>query len=149
MTKLYRIDPKRIYVAGLSGGGRVASHTAFHHSDVYSGGIFIIGADFWKPASVPEQKVRWKATSLKPRPEYLLRAKEKGRYVLLTGDKDSNRLQMQTYYEGYRKDIDHVLYIQVPGVGHETPPSKAFDEALDYVDTPVSQEAKSQKSQIP
>ena len=42
MQKLYNIDPNRVYVAGISGGGRVASITAFHHSDVYAGGIFVM-----------------------------------------------------------------------------------------------------------
>lgn len=143
MPKLYTVDPNRIYVAGVSGGGRVASITAFHHSDIYHGGVFIIGANYWKPASIPEQNIVLKANAPRPRPEYLLRAKEHGRYVLLTGDTDVNRPQMHTYYEGLRKDLNHVLYIQVPGMGHEVPPPKAFDEALDYIDISMSQKAES------
>lgn len=139
----YTIDPNRVYIAGLSGGGRVSSITAFHHSDVYHGGIFIIGANYWKPAMVPEQNIVLKANAPRPRPEYLLRAKERGRYVLLTGDTDVNRPQMHTYYEGLRRDLNHVLYIQVPGMGHEVPPAKVFDEALNYVDVAAAEEVKS------
>ncbi len=143
MQKLYSIDPNRIYVAGLSGGGRIASITAFHHSDVYSGGIFIIGANYWESMRVPGKKnTRWRSGGPKPRGKYLMRAKKFGRYVLLTGDNDGNRLQMHTYYEKrYRKILDNVLYIQVPGMGHELPPIEEFERALRYVDEPFLQEA--------
>jgi predicted esterase len=143
MQKLYNIDPNRVYVAGISGGGRVASITAFHHSDVYDGGIFVIGANYWESMSAPDQNGSWRAGSPRPLPGNLLRAKKFGRYVLLTGDKDGNRLQMHTYYEkGFSKCLDHVLYIQVPGMGHEVPPAEEFDKALEYVDKPLSQKTE-------
>jgi hypothetical protein len=142
MQKLYNIDPHRVYVAGLSGGGRVASITAIHHSDIYNGGIFIIGANFWERMPVPDQNNIWEAGSPRPQPENLLRAKISGRYVLLTGDTDTNRLQMHTYYEnGFSKCLNNVLYIQVPGMGHEMPPAEEFEKALEYVDKPFSQKA--------
>jgi len=142
MQKLYNIDPNRVYVAGLSGGGRVASITAFHHSDVYDGGIFIIGANYWQSMRVPGKSTHWRVGGPKPQQKYLMRAKRFGRYVLLTGDNDGNRLQMQTYYEkAYSKCLNNVLYIQVPGMGHEVPPAEEFEKALEYVDKPLSQEA--------
>jgi len=141
MQKLYNIDPNRVYIAGISGGGRVASITAFHHSDVYAGGIFVIGANYWESMPVPGKNSSWKVGGTRPQPENLLRAKKFGRYVLLTGDTDGNRLQMHTYYEkGFSRCLDHVLYMQVPGMGHEVPPSEEFDKALTYlgyVDKPV------------
>jgi predicted esterase len=143
MQKLYNIDPNRVYVAGISGGGRVASITAFHHSDVYDGGIFVIGANYWESMSVPDQNSSWRAGSPRPLQGNLLRAKKFGRYVLLTGDTDGNRLQMHTYYEkGYSKCLNNVLYIQVPGMGHEIPPAEEFEKALEYVDKPFSQKAE-------
>ena len=144
MQKLYNIDRDRVYVAGLSGGGRVASITAFHHSDVYDGGIFIIGANYWQRMAVPGENGFWQAGYSKPRQGYLVRAKKFGRYVLLTGDTDGNRLQMHTYYEnGYSKFLNNVLYIQVPGMGHEVPPAEEFDKALQYLDKPLSQKTAS------
>lgn len=143
MQKLYNIDPNRVYVAGISGGGRVASITAFHHSDVYSGGIFVIGADYWEDMFVPGQNTIWRAACMKPLPVYLKRARKFGRYVLLTGDTDINRLQMHTYYEkGYSKFLKNVLYIQVPGMGHQIPPAEEFEKALEYLDNPPSQKAE-------
>jgi len=148
MQKLYNIDPNRVYVAGLSGGGRVASITAFHHSDVYSGGIFIIGANYWESMLVPGQKnTHWRSGGPKPRGKYLLRAKKFGRYVLLTGEHDGNRLQMHTYYEKrYRKILNNVKYIEVPGMGHEVPPAEDFEKALQYVDRLVPRETGQEQS---
>jgi len=142
MQKLYTIDPDRVYVAGLSGGGRVASITAFHHSDVYAGGIFIIGANYWLQMAVPgKENTYWKPNFPRPRQENLVRAKKFGRYVLLTGDHDGNRVQMHTYYEeGYSKWLDHVLYIQVPEMGHEMPPAEEVEKAIKFLDEPLSQE---------
>jgi len=143
MQKLYNIDPNRVYVGGISGGGRVASITAFHHSDVYAGGIFVIGANFWEDMAVPDQNSHFRIGASRPLPRYLFRAKTFGRYVLLTGDNDGNRLQMHTYYEqGFSKCLDNVLYIQVPGMGHEVPPADEFEKALQYLDKPFSQKAK-------
>lgn len=143
VQKLYNIDPNRVYVAGISGGGRAASITAFHHSDVYAGGIFIIGANYWVDMSVPGKNSIWRASCTRPQPRFLIRAKKFGRYVLLTGDKDDNMLEMHTYYEkGYSRWLKNVLYIQVPGMGHEIPPAEEFDKALEYVDNPSSQGAE-------
>ncbi len=143
MEELYNIDPNRVYVAGLSGGGRIASITAFHHSDVYSGGIFIIGANYWESMRAPGTKnARWRSGGPRPKGKYLRRAKKFGRYVFLTGEHDGNRLQMHTYYEKrYRKKLDNVLYIEVPGMGHEVPPAEEFEKALKYVDTPLLEKA--------
>ncbi len=138
VRKLYNIDPNRIYVGGISGGGRVASRTAFHHSDVYAGGIFVIGADYWM--DMPVSGKIFRASFPQPQPSFLLRAKKFGRYVLLTGDNDVNMLEMRTYYQrGYSKFLNNVLYLQVPGMGHQMPPPDELDKALDYVDNHSSQ----------
>ncbi len=49
IKKYYLIDPKRIYVAGYSGGARVAGMTGFKHPETWRGTIQSCGADFYKP----------------------------------------------------------------------------------------------------
>lgn len=72
----------------------------------------------------------------KPQLAYLALARKRGRYVLLTGDHDANRAQTYDYYEyGYRKKLRHVLYIQVPGMGHEMPPLEWYEKAIVFLDT--------------
>lgn len=138
MLKLYNIDLDRVYVTGTSGGGRVASMAAMHYSDIFTGGIFIIGVNFWERVFVPNQKGKyWQASMTSPQPQFLSLASTSGRYVLLTGDFDSNRDQTQACYDrGYKKYLKNVLYIQVPKMGHEKPPAEWFEKALDFLDAP-------------
>ncbi len=139
MQKLYNIDLDRVYVSGLSGGGRVSSMAALHFPDVFSGGIFVIGANYWGRMFVPGEKGKyWNATMTSPQPQFLSRASQYGRYVLLTGDTDSNQPQMRVYYEkGYQKSLKNVLYLQVPGMGHEKPSAEWYEKAIEYLDTLV------------
>lgn len=133
--KMYNIDPNRIYVSGISGGGRVASVLAMHYPDVFSGGIFVIGVEYWEAIAVTGRPGQlWKPMP-RPQSKYLAMAKERGRYVLLTGDNDTNRRQTRDYYEnGYRRKLRHVLYIQVPGMGHEMPPAEWYEKAIVFLD---------------
>ena len=133
---MYNIDPNRVYVSGISGGGRVASILAMHYPDIFSGGIFVVGVECWEAIEVTGKPGQFYKPMPKPQSKYLAMAKERGRYVLLTGDYDSNRLQTYDYYQnGYSKSLKHVLYIQVPGMGHELPPSEWYEKAIVYLDT--------------
>jgi len=139
MTKKYNIDPNRVYVSGISGGGRVASILAMHYSEVFSGGIFVVGVEYWEPLPVTGRPGQFWRPMPKPQLTYLAIARKRGRYVLLTGDHDGNRAQTQDYYEnGYKKKLRHVLYIQVPGMGHEMPPVEWYDKAIVFLDTALA-----------
>ncbi len=141
MRTLYNIDSNRIYVFGVSGGGRVSSMTAFHHPDVWAGGLFIIGANYWSSMSKPSNPVTAGPPRLKkPFPNILNWAANHGRYVLLTGDYDANREEMYTYYRrSYSKILKNVIYLQVPNMGHEAPDISWFERALKFLDDPSTE----------
>lgn len=137
IQKLYRVDPKRIYVGGLSGGGHVSSIIAFHFSDVFTGGIFVIGASFWRPIAVPGKPGRAYQAFPTPKLQYLVEARNRGRYVLLTGEYDFNRQPMMAYYQyGYKPYLKNVLFIDVPGMKHDAPPPDRLVQAIEYMDQP-------------
>ncbi len=145
MTKKYNIDPNRVYVSGISGGGRVASILAMHYSEVFSGGIFVVGVEYWEPLPVTGRPGQFWPPMPRPQPTYLAIARKRGRYVLLTGDHDGNRLQTKDYYErGYKKQLNHVLYIQVPGMGHQMPPMEWYEKAIIFLDTAMAATGPSQ-----
>ena len=134
ITRAYNIDPDRIYISGMSGGGRTASITSMHYPDVFKGAIFVTGACYWNWQQMP-RNVKVKSQMPKPNDRYIAMAKNTGRYVFLTGDNDFNRDEMRSYYQyGYSKMLDKTHYIQVPGMGHSLPPANWYYKALLYLD---------------
>lgn len=138
IQKHYKIDPNRTYVSGVSGGGRVSSGAAFLYSDVFAGGIFVIGANHWESQRLPGKNLVFSAGFPEPPSGMIRNARLHGRYVLLTGENDINREQMEVIYNnGFSKHVTFLLYIEVPDMGHRIPDPDWFEKALQYVDNPM------------
>lgn len=115
----FELDNKRIYVAGLSGGGRAASTLITRFPQMFTGAIYMVGVDFWEP----EQ-------------EHLLEHITRNRYVFLTGHKDFNRGEIKTVYKKYQTaGVEQALLMDLPDFGHEYPNAQRLAEALNYLDT--------------
>ena len=116
MRRRFNITPRRVYISGVSGGGRVASMVGIAYADVFSGTFPIVGANFYKP--IPAPGGGHYPPAFAPVGTILARAKERNRFVFLTGSKDFNRKNTKDVYrrgfeaEGFR----HVLYLEVPCV---------------------------------
>src|SRR5438067_2390611 len=134
MRRRFNITPRRVYISGLSGGGRVASMVGIAYADVFSGTFSIVGANFYKPMPAPGG--RHYPPSFAPVGTILADAKKRNRFILLTGSKDSNRENTKDVYrrgfkaEGFR----HVLYLEVPDMGHALPSGEWFAKGLDFLD---------------
>jgi hypothetical protein len=114
----FEIDADRIYVSGFSGGGKAASIAAIHFSDLFTGAIYICGAEFLSDFS----------------PTRLTRAMS-NRYVFLTGGRDFNRgLTRNIYGEYERAGLVNIILMSIPGMGHDTPDRAHFQEAINYLD---------------
>ncbi len=112
-----KTDPARTYVAGLSGGGRVASQVLTHFPRKFSGALCIVGADYHLPA----EPLR---SQLLPR-----------RLVLLTGRHDFNRREIRRAARRYQDaGMQQVKLLDLPGLGHQYPDAAALDQALDLLD---------------
>jgi len=134
MPKQFDIDPERIYIGGVSGGGRITSWLLLPFPDVFTGGYSIIGADFYKNLPSKEQQGVYAGTFKAPGPKLLGQAR-KHRYVLLTGDADPNREQMQVIHQTLKKDgWQKVFYFQVPRMGHSAPNGEWFAKGLAALD---------------
>lgn len=139
----YHIDPMRIYVSGISGGGRSASRVGPTYADEFAGMFAIIGVDFFKRLPHPETRNNmltfWGAAFNPPNPRMMRRAKRDGRYVLLTGETDGNRIQtLATYEYGYKRgQFKHITYLEVPGMGHALPPAEWFEKGIVALDEPL------------
>lgn len=134
----YSLSAQRQYVAGFSGGGRCASVAALLYPDVFAGGLFFGGADFFGPVLLDDGSGRVFAPPFPP-PERALQAgvRERGRYVLLTGSRDFNRDEMRAIFRGYQQaGIRGAALLEVPGLGHALPNAAWFERAVTAVDGP-------------
>ena len=136
LRKRFNIDPARVYVSGFSGGGRVASMLAVAYADVFSGAIPLCGANFY--TDIPSEPGKSWSRNFIPVDEALKIAKEKGRYVLVTGEKDMNLKNTRAVYEqGFKKEgFKRATVLEVPGLGHAPPPSDWLEKGLDFLDKP-------------
>jgi len=131
--RYYRIDPRRVYVGGYSGGGRIATALMLFYPEVFRGGLFVYGVDFYRRVSVPNQPGSdWRPWFPVPAEAQLERLRQSARLVLLTGERDFNRLQTQVLAERYRDEgFAQVTYIEIPGAGHyDWPPRKWLAQGL-------------------
>jgi len=136
----YDIAPDRVYVAGFSGGGRCSSWLAMNWPDVFPGAIPTCGCDFYRPMKVPDQPGKfWRATFHAPLAPQLLAARTRSRFVLLTGEQDTNRLQTHTIFtQGFQRDgFRYATYMEVPGLGHAPAPPEWFEKAIIELDKPL------------
>jgi hypothetical protein len=142
ISRQYQVDPARVYVSGISGGGRNASWMALAFPDVFSGGQYHIGANCYK--SITSKLGTIPATIHIPSPQLFNLARQNGRYVFITGDLDFNRLEMTAIHgimqgDGFR----HLTFLQVPGLDHHSPPPEWIEKGLTALDAPLAQAAKS------
>jgi dienelactone hydrolase len=131
--RYYEIDPQRVYVAGYSGGGRIATALTLLYPEVFRGGLFVYGTDFYRRIPVPDRPgTDWLPWFPPPSAETLSRLREASSLVFLTGENDFNRVQIGLVAEHYREEgFEHVTYIEIPGAGHhDWPPDRWLSQAL-------------------
>ncbi|MBT8048478.1 MAG: hypothetical protein HKN57_10785 [Xanthomonadales bacterium] len=107
----------RVYISGFSGGGRVASYVASQFPKLFTGAIYICGADFWKQEYSP------KVDLMLP-----------NRFVFVTGSKDFNRDETRAVFRRYLEaGAANSKLMVIPGMAHEKPGKQDLNEALDYL----------------
>ncbi|MDB5356477.1 MAG: hypothetical protein JWN24_2930 [Phycisphaerales bacterium] len=149
MKAKYAIDDDRIYVSGGSGGGRCSSILGVSHPDIFRGGFYMIGCDYFRIIPTGEPSKFWQRSYGPPEPKMMALAAHHSRHVLLTGENDMNRAQTKGNYErGFLKDgFEHVLYLEVPGMGHQPPPADWFEKGLAFLDERPAAVAASQPAE--
>ena len=111
------LDRERLYIGGMSGGGRVASQALARFPGFFSGALCIVGADYVTPESalVPEMATK--------------------RVVFVTGDGDFNRREIRRVFSRYLDagvSQSHLLDLQ--DFEHQYPDAEQLDAALELLD---------------
>ncbi len=130
----YNIDPDRVYVAGLSGGGRIASMMVLGCPDVFAGGMAIAGLNSYQRARTPDGKI-WPASMTKPGRDLWALARYR-RIAAVTGPGDFNRDQMRAYADGLEADGLEIGWFEYADMGHTLPTPERFADVLGWLDEP-------------
>jgi hypothetical protein len=140
MGEQYKIDPRRVYVAGYSGGGRMASRLGYYHPDLFSGTIQSCGSDFHRPVlavkTVPLERDRRSPYGLlNASPGEIKVARRKVRFVIITGPGDFRYGHLWDIYDGgFIQDGFQARLIDDPWMDHVTCGPHALRQALDFIE---------------
>jgi hypothetical protein len=105
------------YVSGMSGGGRISSIIVEQFPDVFDGAIFMLGVN--RPDPLSDEQIA---------------LMNQRRYVFLTGRKDFNRRETKQAFNDYQSSrVKNIKLIDVPGLAHRYPNTKALKEALEFL----------------
>lgn len=131
----YRIDHKRIFTGGYSGGARCSLHLAFMRNDLIAGNISICGADFYEPVSKVEA-TNSSNYGVWPVPRDLAAsAKMKTRFVFITGQQDFRHGNILDIYRGgFLKQGFHTKLIDDPQKGHQLCSPESLLESIHFLD---------------
>ena len=123
----YRLDPARVYVAGFSGGSRVAMRMAVAFPDVFHGAVLNAGSD---PFGTPEV----------PLPDAaLFKQFESGtRLVYVTGTRDERAADSDRRSRASARElcVSNLVDLPVREGGHEPADVRSIEHALRELDAP-------------
>jgi predicted esterase len=146
MKARYKIDDDRIYIAGASGGAKVANILGVAWPEVFRGGFYMIGSAHYRDVPTGEPKHFWFKGFNAPAAKLLVDARQRNRHVFFTGEKDINRKAIQDMYAAYKADkFLHLTLLDEPEVGHELPKAEPFEKgvvALDEIPVKVAKPVK-------
>jgi len=154
ITQHFNIDERRIYISGMSGGGRMTCMSAIYYPQIFTGAIPIVGSLYFNEVPIPDDPAQrrllreqpgenavWGARLIPPQRRELDRMKREQRWVLLTGAEDFNMPEMRSHFEhGFKHDgFQHAHYLEVPRMGHSYPDADWFERAIVLLDAPLNE----------
>ena len=140
----FHVDPRRVYITGISGGGRVSSIMQGCFPEVFMGAVPIVGLCFYENVPTGTGHL-WPAGYQRPKNDIFALLRQR-RMAAMTGQKDFNQLEMQQATELYSRDHIPVKLFENSRMGHELPKPDAFREALAWVDEPYQQMRTAEES---
>lgn len=137
MKQRYHIDAGRVYVTGISGGGRISSGLVACFPEVFTGAVPIVGLNAYKHVPLGDGRFvvagfgRPKASSWR-----LLR---RHRIAPITGPLDFNYREMVSATRIMTGDGLNVRMFEYEDMAHTLPTAERFLEAIRWVDAAHSE----------
>jgi len=133
-TRRFHVDPRRVYITGISGGGRTASMLQGCYPDVFAGCVPIVGVNTFR--RVPNGTGGFWRAGYAPPDHHRLRLLRDRRIAPMTGNQDFNYDNIIATAYVMRQDGLDVRVFEWPDMGHTLPTPDRFLEALSWVDEP-------------
>ena len=132
VQQAYNVDPDRVFVSGLSGGGRMATMHAVAYPELFAGGFPIIGVTTYLAARPPSSR-QLVPQFPAPAADVLDRARRQP-LVIMTGSGDFNRDECRAAAEAFEGDgFTNLHLLDIDGMGHELPTPENFARGLDLL----------------
>ncbi len=140
VCKRYHVDPRRVYITGVSGGGRVSSMLCACFPDVLTGAVPIVGLSCYD--RVPLGNSRYARPGYeKPVGRFWTLLKTR-RMAPMSGPPDANFPEIKGATDVMNKDGLHIRLFEYPDMGHQMPTAERFAEAIKWVDEPYREQTK-------
>jgi hypothetical protein len=133
IARAYHVDRDRVFVSGLSGGGRMAAMLAIDYSDVFAGGFPIIGVTTYQSIPLESDPTQLVPRFPTPAQDILDRARRHP-FVIMTGSGDFNREECRLTAQAHARDgFRDLHFLDIEGMGHEMPSVEDFTRGLDLL----------------
>lgn len=130
----YLIDADRVYLTGISGGGKITTHAFFGFPEIVKGGVPVVAISVYEQLKRADGKY-YRGDFPKPSERRMNELREH-RLACITGDKDGNYEHITLAIKLMLRDRLDVKLFDVPGMGHEFAKAETFAESMRWVDEP-------------
>ena len=134
----YHIDGRRIYITGMSGGGKVSSILAVCFADVFSGAVPIV--EFGCYSTLDDSWGQHRNPYFAKPHGRLLQLAMEHRIALMGGPPDFNYREMTERAARLHADgFTNLRFFSYPDMAHVMPTASRFADALRWIDEPRRQ----------
>lgn len=133
-SRRYHIDPRRIYISGISGGGKVSSVMWACFPDVFAGCVPIVGLACYENIPIGNGQI-WPGLFDKP-PAPMFNLLKAQRAAAVTGPKDFNYDSIVAAAKILERDGLQARVFEHAELAHTMPSPEQFTEALKWIDEP-------------
>jgi hypothetical protein len=135
MLQLANIDTNRLYIAGLSGGGRIASCAAFFHPHLFSGVCGICGINFCHKVPRVQATEKDAYGYFTVDPHRIRETKQCVRFALVTGSGDFRHGNILDIYNGgFQPDGFQARLLDIDGMPHTLCPAPVLNASLEFIE---------------
>ena len=143
LRKHYAIDPRRVFVSGMSGGGRMSTRLGLMAPQYFKGVLAFCGADYYKGYPVTQKtalgKREWQGRNWtaipdgqQPSAAAVVQSRIETRFVLLSGPEDTAR-NHEDWESAMKNDGFKTLLVMEPGLGHDFCSVESYRRGLEFV----------------